>query len=134
VLGLNWAEAHDEACEIEHAISPRVENALSEFLGNPTTCPHGNPIPGNGAVIDPATIPLKQAESGSQVIISYISEEAEHEPGLLQYLQEHKLTPGRKLQVKGGSPFDETVSTVNEEGQELSIGTKTAQRIWVVPS
>src|SRR5947207_1091373 len=53
VLGLNWAEAHDEACELEHAISPRVERALTEFLGNPQTCPHGNPIPGSGAVVDP---------------------------------------------------------------------------------
>src|SRR4051812_43974979 len=53
VLGLSWADAHDEACELEHAISPKVERALTEFLGNPQTCPHGNPIPGSGAIVDP---------------------------------------------------------------------------------
>src|SRR5438105_12689626 len=77
VLGIGWAEAHDEACELEHAISPRVEQALVAFLNNPQTCPHGNPIPGSGAIVDPACLPLKQALAGSEVIVSYISEEAE---------------------------------------------------------
>ncbi len=134
VLGLQWADAHDEACELEHSISPRVEKALVEFLGNPQTCPHGNPIPGSGAVIDPASHPLKQTAPGNQVIISFISEEAEHEPGLLAYLQEYKLVPGTKLTVKGIVPYDETLSAINSEGREITVGNKTAQRIWVVPA
>lgn len=134
VLGLSWAEAHDEACELEHAISPRVEIALTNFLGNPKTCPHGNPIPGSGATITPGCYPLKEAANGSEVIIDHISEEAEHEPGLLNYLQEHKLMPGMKLTIKGGAPFDETLSTINAEGREVTVGIKTAQRIWVIPA
>src|SRR6267143_457769 len=45
-LGLNWTDAHEEAHRLEHAISPRVEDRLAELLGMPSTCPHGNPIPG----------------------------------------------------------------------------------------
>src|SRR5262245_12876756 len=46
ILGLSWVEAHAEAHKFEHVISPRVEARLMELLGNPSTCPHGNPIPG----------------------------------------------------------------------------------------
>lgn len=133
VLGISWADAHDEACELEHAISPRVEKALTTFLGNPQTCPHGNPIPGSGAVVDPNSIPLKSVTVGNRVIISYISEEAEHEPGLLKYLEENSLLPGTQLDIKGIAPFEESLLMVNSEGREVTIGSKTAQRIWVVP-
>ena len=47
MLQLSWAEAHHEAGKWEHVISPAVEQALSRVLGDPTTCPHGNPIPGS---------------------------------------------------------------------------------------
>ncbi len=133
VLGLSWADAHDEACELEHAISPKVEQALTAFLHNPQTCPHGNPIPGSGAIVDPASLPLRLATIDSEVAVSYISEEAEHEPGLLQYLQEVNLVPGEKLRIKGISPFSETLVAVNASGHEVNIGLKTAQKIWVVP-
>src|SRR5688572_5205644 len=46
VLGLSWADAHKEAGKWEHVISQPVEEALVRVLGDPTTCPHGNPIPG----------------------------------------------------------------------------------------
>src|SRR5687767_15527165 len=46
VIGLPWAKAHTEACRWEHVISDEVEERLVVLLGNPTTCPHGNPIPG----------------------------------------------------------------------------------------
>ncbi len=134
VLGLSWADAHDEACELEHAISPKVEKALTAFLGNPQTCPHGNPIPGSGAIINPQVRPLRQAEFGTDVRISYISEEAEHEPGLLQYLEQNNLVPGTTLHIKGISPFEENLIMINSEGRELTLGTKTAQRIYVLPA
>ncbi len=44
-LGLEWDVAHEEACLLEHALSPRVVVALEKFLDNPTSCPHGHPIP-----------------------------------------------------------------------------------------
>ncbi|MDE0215885.1 MAG: metal-dependent transcriptional regulator, partial [bacterium] len=47
VLGLSWADAHAEAGKWEHVISPLVEKAMMRVLDDPTTCPHGNPIPGS---------------------------------------------------------------------------------------
>ena len=134
VLGLSWADAHDEACELEHAISPQVEKALVSFLNNPQTCPHGNPIPGSGATVSPDAVPLKDATMGSDVIISFISEEAEHEPGLLRYLEENNLLPGVKLHLKGTSPFAETLLMTDPNGREVTLGLKTARGIWVIPA
>jgi DtxR family Mn-dependent transcriptional regulator len=38
-------EAHTQACKFEHIISPELDQRICTFLGHPTTCPHGNPIP-----------------------------------------------------------------------------------------
>src|SRR5919109_86289 len=48
-LGLDWVAADEEAARLEHAVSDRVEQRLYEALGRPSTCPHGNPIPGYAA-------------------------------------------------------------------------------------
>jgi len=133
VLKLDWEEAHEEACRLEHAMSHRLEHALTSYLGNPQTCPHGNPIPGSGAIIDPNTMPLSQAAPGMRVIVNRIGEEAEHEPGLLKYLQEYNLVPGTPLQVKGISPFNDTLTVISNEGDEVTLGIKTAGKIWVLP-
>ena len=50
ILGLSWAEAHKEAGKWEHVMSDKVEAAMDRILGTPTTCPHGNPIPGSDYV------------------------------------------------------------------------------------
>src|SRR5689334_20691385 len=46
VMGMQWHEVHDEAERLEHDISPAFEARMLAQLDNPTTCPHGNPIPG----------------------------------------------------------------------------------------
>ncbi|MEI6044354.1 MAG: metal-dependent transcriptional regulator [Chloroflexota bacterium] len=133
VLGLDWEESHEEACRLEHSISPRLEEALTAFLGNPQTCPHGNPIPGSGAKIDPRAHPLNEIAAGSDIIVIRIGEEAEHEPGLLKYLQQYNFVPGVKFHVKGASPFNDVVTAINNEGREITLGVKTANKIWVLP-
>ena len=48
IIGLPWHKTHVEACRWEHVISDEVEERIVALLGNPATCPHGNPIPGAG--------------------------------------------------------------------------------------
>ncbi|MEL0001235.1 MAG: metal-dependent transcriptional regulator, partial [Acidimicrobiaceae bacterium] len=64
ILGLSWADAHQEAGKWEHVISPTVEKAMMARLNDPTTCPHGNPIPGSGYEA-PALVALDSIEVGS---------------------------------------------------------------------
>lgn len=94
VLGLSWSTAHHEACKWEHVINDEVEVALSKMLGNPTACPHGNPIPGSGHR-NALLTPLNTIEVGDSFIVVRISEELEETAGALDSLEANKMFPGR---------------------------------------
>src|SRR5258705_12709058 len=72
-LGLNWTDAHEEAHRLEHALSPRVEDRLAELLGMPSTCPHGNPIPGMSKPPRVEPFPLAQAKEGMTGVLGGIT-------------------------------------------------------------
>ena len=95
ILGLSWADAHHEAGKWEHVISPKVEEALNEILGSPTTCPHGNPIPGSKYVKE-STRNLAEVAEGTSFLVSRIPEELEFEPEILKFLEESNLVPGTR--------------------------------------
>src|SRR2546423_713694 len=96
-LGLDWVTADEEAARLEHAVSEVVERRLYEILGKPTTCPHGNPIPGYSKAM-PSEVRLATLESGSNAAVSRVSEVAEREaPTLLTYLHERGLIPGKAI-------------------------------------
>src|SRR6185503_15852205 len=77
ILKLDWADVHDEAHKMEHAISPLIEKQILTLLDNPETCPHGNPIPGLAALNPPVTQTLRRAAEGETVLINNIAEHAE---------------------------------------------------------
>ncbi len=79
ILKLSWAEAHHEAGRWEHVISESVERAINDLLGEPTTCPHGNPIPGSRYEA-PDSAPLSEVIVGSPFTVRRITEELEVRP------------------------------------------------------
>jgi DtxR family transcriptional regulator, iron-dependent repressor len=129
-LGLDWTEAHDEAHRLEHAISPRVEDRLATMLGMPSTCPHGNPIPGmpKPARVDP--FPLAQAKSGVTVVVERITEEAEADRKLLEHLWRHDIRPGRRLTITEVAPWAGTI-TASSDDHTITLGLPAAAKIWV---
>lgn len=131
VLNLSWAEAHHEAGKWEHVISPRVEAAIVEQLGDPTTCPHGNPIPGSDYV-EPELIPLVEAKKDADMVITRIPEELEFTPGLLEFLEDNRVLPGIVAKVLAISPDGTT--TVEVDNRVVGISAFTAERIMVSPS
>ncbi len=128
VLGLAWAEAHQEAGKWEHVISDVVELAMVRVLGDPTTCPHGNPIPGSDYEA-PVVQTLASVGVGHSFIVSRIPEELECTDGLLDFLQQSSLTPGNRGSVTAESP-DGTL-TVNMHGQHVGVGAFASARILV---
>ena len=102
VLGLSWSAAHHEACKWEHVITEEVEVALAKMLGNPTACPHGNPILGSAY---PTTLlsPLNTIKVGDSFVVVRISEEIEEAAGALDTLEANKLFPGRSGTVTNKS-------------------------------
>lgn len=129
ILKLSWSEAHHEAGKWEHVISDSVEASLTELLGEPTTCPHGNPIPGSGYV-EPITQPLDSIEVNGQVTISRIPEELEFVPGLLEYLESNNMVPGIAVKVLSTSPDGTT--TLDVDGKVVGVSAHTAARILVL--
>jgi DtxR family transcriptional regulator, Mn-dependent transcriptional regulator len=131
VLGLDWSRAHDEAHRLEHALSPVVEERLAETLGMPSTCPHGNPIPG---MARPAVrfepFPLAEAREGTVVVVERITEEAEADKNLLEHLWRHNVRPGRRLKITEVAPWVGTV-TASGDGQSITLGLPAAGKIWV---
>ena len=128
ILGLNWAEAHTEAGRWEHVLNDRVEAAINRLLDNPTTCPHGNPIPGSN-YLEPVLVPLSDLDVGSSFTVTRIPEELEFTPGLLDFLEANTVTPGRTGVLTATSP-DGTV-TVSIEDRHVGIGSFASQRILV---
>ncbi|MEX2292969.1 MAG: metal-dependent transcriptional regulator [Acidimicrobiales bacterium] len=128
ILGLSWADAHKEAGKWEHVISMPVEEAIIRVLGDPTTCPHGNPIPGADYVA-PDTLPLCEVAVGGAFTVSRIPEELEFAPGLLEFLEGADIVPGRAGTITAASPDGTT--TVEIDGNHVGIGAFASQRILV---
>ncbi|HVU73906.1 MAG TPA: metal-dependent transcriptional regulator [Mycobacteriales bacterium] len=129
VLGVPWAEVHEEACRLEHAISPRLEAYLVERLGDPGTCPHGNPIPGSAhPAKDEQLTALADVRAGGAAVIRRIDEELEAHPDHMHMLESNHLLPGQELQVSGVSASGVTV-TVN--GAEVSVTDAVAAKVYV---
>ena len=128
VLKLSWAEAHHEAGKWEHIMSDSVERALNDLLGAPTTCPHGNPIPGSNYQA-PDSAPLSDVAVGSAFNVRRITEELEFAPGLLEFLEASAIQPGNRGTVTAASP-DGTL-TVEIDGRHVGVGAFASERILV---
>lgn len=96
LLGYPWWKTHEEAERIEHAMSDEMEAHIARALGDPTTCPHGNPMPG----VTP--VPVRRIEelaTTDEATVERIPDQFEHEPGFLEYLDSVGLAPGASVRV-----------------------------------
>ena len=128
VLGLSWADAHQEAGKWEHVISPTVEKAMVARLNDPTTCPHGNPIPGSGYEA-PDLIALEAIGVGKEFEVQRIPEELEFAEGMLDFLEQSSIIPGSRGTVTAVSP--DGTATVMIDGNAVGVGGFASSRILV---
>jgi DtxR family Mn-dependent transcriptional regulator len=130
-LGLDWVTADEEAARLEHAVSEVVERRLYEALGRPTTCPHGNPIPGRSKAAA-HEVHVGRLRAGDQARITRVSEVAEREaPRLLSYLHDRGLVPGSRLSVLEVDDVGRTMR-VRAGERELTLSHETAAKVWAV--
>jgi DtxR family Mn-dependent transcriptional regulator len=135
ILGFDWLQAHVEAVKFQHVLSPEVASAISRTLGDPLTCPHGNPIPGNipDDYTEEALRPLAAVPVGEKVIVRRITEDGEEEPQLLGYYYDKGLLPGAILIMREQELYAGTV-TVEKEGSTMALGVRAAQELLVAPA
>lgn len=140
MLGMQWHQVHEEACRLEHFISGAVEERVLASLNFPTTCPHGNPIPGQVRsartyLQDQGAIRLSTVAKGEMVKILCISEVVEDEEALIHYLHDKGLTPGMKLTMLEPPVLSDESSGADcrlQVGeQEIRISKAVPAKIWV---
>jgi DtxR family Mn-dependent transcriptional regulator len=123
-----WDEVYAEACILEHAITPRVEERLVAALGNPQTCPHGHPIPPTD-LTEPVRvgIPLAQVDPGEAVTVSGVTEQM---PEILRYLGSVGVRPGVRLSVVEKAPLGGPV-TIDVDGERHAISLELARTVMI---
>ena len=102
ILELSWADAHQEAGKWEHIISEPVEAAIVRVLGNPTTCPHGNPIPGADYHAPGRGAAGRRQASAAASPSPASRRSSSSRPGLLEFLEDADVVPGRHRHDHGG--------------------------------
>lgn len=125
LLGYEWWKTHEEAERIEHAMSPEMEERLVRVLGDPQTCPHGNPMPGT---TPRPTRPLERLAVGERATVERIPDQFEHEPGFLEYLDTQGVRPGVTLEMIEQRPG---LLRVGVNGTARSIRPDCGQKVWV---
>ena len=132
-LQLSSTEAHESAEKFEQGFTPMLLERLYESLGRPKTCPHGNPIPppGGGLEMDYDGLYLDDVKQGDAVTIGRITEEAEADLDLLDYLERHKIGPGVRLHIVNVDRVSGAVTARVPTGDEIRLEGRSAALIWV---
>jgi DtxR family Mn-dependent transcriptional regulator len=130
VLKVPWSQVHEEAGRLEHAISPRLEAHLVALLGDPGTCPHGNPIPGSVNAVSVATqVPLGTVEAGDTVVVRRIDEEIEGQYDRMQELEAGGVMPGHMLVVLDGATDEQ--QRFESDGAEILLDRSVTAKVYV---
>jgi len=130
VMGYKWHEVHAEADRMSRALSERLVERMAEMAGNPTHCPHGEPIPdAEGNLPDFHDMPLLDAEMKTDLVLTRVQT---RERDRLEYLAALGLTPGAYLQLLNIAPFNGPIQL--KLGKEYRIiGHNLAGAIRVRP-
>jgi DtxR family Mn-dependent transcriptional regulator len=127
-LKMAWEDSHDIACQLEHAAGPEVIEAMDAFLGRPTHCPHGNPIPtAEGTIHVLPGLALDTLKPGEHGIVLLIRPETNP---ALSYLVSHGIRPGVPVTVKSINNFDH-LWCLDIAGQEQILSKAMVSRIVV---
>src|SRR5438309_701141 len=126
VMGMSWADVHEEAEQLEHVVSDRLINRIDEMLGRPTTDPHGNPIPNaDGAIPRQQLDSLLTCPVGTPLKVTRI---ADQDPAFLRFIEDNDLKPGQPVEVETRDAVVVSVRLHGKAGQ-VTIGALAASKL-----
>jgi DtxR family Mn-dependent transcriptional regulator len=129
VMGMSWAEVHDEAEQLEHVVSERLIERIDEMLGHPTHDPHGDPIPNpDGAIASRELDTLLTCPVDTGLRVTRI---ADQDPGFLRFIENNHLKPGERVQVESRDAAADSVRLRRKDDKTLTIGTRAASKLLV---
>jgi DtxR family transcriptional regulator, Mn-dependent transcriptional regulator len=129
VMGMSWAEVHDEAEHLEHAVSDRLIDRIDEMLGRPSADPHGDPIPGPEGTLDRLeydsllTCPLH-----AEVTVRRVSDQ---DADFLRFVERQDLKPGTVVRVEERDAAADSVRLRGQQDREITIGARAASKVLV---
>ena len=130
-LGLDWSEVHQEAEELEHAISDKVLERMDALLGHPRVDPHGDPIPtARGEVPADPVRRLNECDLKRPVRIARV---ADQDPHFLQFAERHGLVPGAVVILERRDSEADAVAVHADGRGTITLGTAAAAKILVLP-
>ena len=129
VLGMSWAEVHDEAEQLEHAVSERLIDRIDEMLGRPEVDPHGDPIPNAEGAISPTEyVDLLNAPLDTNLVITrVIDQDAE----FLRFIEQRDLMPGNSIVIEARDAMADAVRLRSDADRHTTIGTRAASKVLV---
>ena len=129
VMGMSWAEVHDEAEQLEHVVSERVIERMDEMLGRPTHDPHGDPIPSADGAIAPHDVDnLLTCPIGQALRVTRITDQ---DPAFLRFIERHQLKPGQRVEVEARDMAADAVRLRGADREPLTIGAGAASKLLV---
>jgi DtxR family Mn-dependent transcriptional regulator len=128
IFGMEWYKVHEEAEQLEHAVSGDFERRLVEKLGAGEACPHGNRV-GVDTPADRRRRGLKTLDESSDSEAVAVTSVYERDRRLLEYLEGLGVRPGSRVNVEARNA-DDTL-TLRVDGQRVQLGRSAAQKVWV---
>jgi len=128
VMGMSWAEVHEDAELLEHVVSDRLIDRIDEMLGRPTHDPHGDPIPNQeGSVAARQLETLLTCPTHTPLRVTRI---ADQDPEFLRFIEDNNLKPGQPVEVE---TRDTAADAVQLRGQDrrITIGARAASKLLV---
>jgi DtxR family Mn-dependent transcriptional regulator len=127
-LRMTWDEVHEEAENMEHAVSDLLVDRIDTFLGHPKTDPHGDPIPrADGSIDEAEGRRLVECERGEKFRLVRVLDQA---PDFLRFLTDSKLTIGAEGEVTANRA-ESGALTLAVDGRTITLGRDAAQKILV---
>lgn len=129
VLGMSWAEVHDEAERLEHAVSERLIDRIDDMLGRPAADPHGDPIPtAEGRVARPAYLNLLTAPLDTPLVITRVIDQ---DAAFLRFVETSHLMPGSDIVIEARDEAADAVRLRLEPNTLTTIGARAASKVQV---
>jgi DtxR family Mn-dependent transcriptional regulator len=129
VMGMSWDEVHDEAEQLEHAVSDRLIQRIDDMLGRPTHDPHGDPIPtAEGTVHSRHLDNLLTCPIGTPLRVTRV---ADQDPAFLRFIEKHHLKPGQPVEVEARDTVSDAVRLRGSNGDTITIGARAASKLLV---
>ena len=129
VMGMSWAEVHEEAEQLEHVVSERLIERIDDMLGRPTHDPHGDPIPTAEGTITPRHLDnLLTCPMRTPLRVTRITDQ---DPAFLRFIENTHLKPGQRIEVEARDTAADSVRVAGKNRESITIGARAASKLLV---